>query len=64
MKFRADLSLCPFCGSSAYLDEYEGEITVGCPDCGVHCHGFDQEQKAVDVWNKRVTELERKAGES
>lgn len=46
--------LCPFCesGDDIYLDEHEGEITVGCANCGVHAHGYNKEREALKIWRE------------
>lgn len=46
---------CPFCNSAAhvYIDDYEGEVTIGCMDCGIHAHAFENQISAIQMWNIR-----------
>ena len=56
------LKPCPFCGGVPelyhLLDDGLEAYHVYCPvaaGCGVHHRSFRDKQKAVDVWNKRIT---------
>ena len=59
-----DLKPCPFCGSSdVHLMTFGIHTDVRCLDCGcrtktylVSNWGTDGEQKAIEIWNRRVKE--------
>jgi Lar family restriction alleviation protein len=48
------LKPCPFCGGEAVLKQISDRWTV---HCSQHCAGtriFNDKQKAIDAWNRRV----------
>ena len=57
-----ELKSCPFCGSSAFLAEYDYEIDYGyvathvveCNGCHTTTFEYDTEEQAADAWNRRV----------
>ncbi len=58
---------CPFCGSNnlrfgniydlanVYADDESKYISVGCDNCGAKSGAKETKEKAIDLWNYRVT---------
>lgn len=62
MKEELKLKACPFCGSeNVHLSHWTGQAYVYCADCMVRTDVYLHsgcEAKAVEVWNRRVTNEE------
>lgn len=59
-----ELEPCPFCGSSAFLTEYDYAIDNGyvathvveCNGCHATTFEYASPEEAADAWNRRVQE--------
>lgn len=66
MDNQAELKTCPFCGGEAEIhicmvvDENnigiirQGQTGVHCTNCRTATHIFDNEDEAIEAWNRRV----------
>lgn len=56
------LKHCPFCGSerTRLRTVYENyQYDVECSSCGANIIGFENEEEAIEAWNKRPLEKEK-----
>lgn len=64
MKKLIKLKCCPFCGGWSEINHvrpaYERMYEVRCSDCGCATDACDEEWRAVEMWNRRVTERIKK----
>lgn len=51
---------CPFCGGIAVLKALYGGEYIECGTCGCSTKRFIKMDKAIEAWNKRVSEAEEK----
>ena len=57
-----ELKTCPFCGSSAFLAEYDYAIDNGyvathvveCNGCHATTFEYSSPEEAADAWNRRI----------
>ena len=58
-----ELKLCPFCGSSAFIAEYDYDINndgyvstyaVECNGCHAAIFECDSPEEAAEAWNRRI----------
>ena len=57
-----DLKLCPFCGSTAFLTEYDYDLgngyvvthVVECNGCHAQTFEYDSPEEAIEAWNRRT----------
>lgn len=65
---RTDLKPCPCCGGKADLDSYPGSEWTGsgtyhcvrCSVCYVRTCDFSSANRAVETWNRRTNDVDRK----
>ena len=51
-----EIKPCPFCGSEAHTEEFEGYWSVVCDETFLHTipHFYLMESEAIDEWNQRA----------
>ena len=49
----SDLKLCPFCGGKATCEKMMIHWRVKCEN---DCTGYNEKQKAIELWNRRVND--------
>lgn len=55
------LRKCPFCGGEAeiYVSDVTDRAVVYCADCDAQIGIKQNEQEAIEAWNKRVSEVQK-----
>lgn len=50
-----ELKPCPFCGGDAHIDTLgDDEYKAECFSCGIGTEYYQDKQKVIDAWNRRV----------
>ena len=60
-----ELKPCPFCGESAVetrTDDNGISWYIFCNDCGVMCGYAMSKKDAIEAWNRRSSDDERRSG--
>lgn len=52
-----ELKPCPFCGGEAKVIESKGLYWVACMKCCASADVIDDRDKAIEAWNRRVSDV-------